>query len=708
MCQTTLPQLHSTIRERLFKRSLGPNRDMLRHLLFKAWPIRCWSRKFWTVLSRCFKTYCVKGEDAKEHRKHAKKEEERRAVEITLNRLLLCTLLGNYPHIPATAARPGPQMRRKLYGILDARGHREEYNSPESVRWRSDMLERCPRVYMHALQEFMCADIVDAPALVRHIRNTMPKFDAFFKIVQEATDWVRSRLHKIDFEAMSEMLETAREAILDTAYDHPHLPFLEFLREVRSFAKPDAKMWWCRNNKKDKQLAEFRAQGYAKPSSEISRRIRAAAAATLNSDSEAEDEEEEEEEGKLSKSERNPTSQAVMIEQAVREGLARASRREAVNVAGAEVLAITSMQITMAHSRVLEQWIGTFDPRSTSSDDVFWTVTRLLPLFGCTALAVSEAQHLWLEYALVKKAKDRWKSRMKLYSMRHPYAYALLQASRRFFARHRQFQVYPLPDNILVVQVQALEKTWGAAFAEAATIRICPCCRITNSIIRSAKTPHLNGIDGLRGVVTDVASGRIFCDRSAVFAHRQCGRDQELLKIPALGRWIGYKQRSIVLCCHCGHPMRPELGACIYDEKGLACVNCTAKLREQQAADWAKTHPELFTPEKFKCLLCDKVLATPKKRRPFFYVAKDTFVCNRHKDRELNKFFERFETVLKEEEPGLIEEMFTGDSAKRDRARKLALKVRAELKDQKEKSNRARNDYQLKLLKRNEARNQKR
>jgi hypothetical protein len=682
----TLPRIHSAVFERVFKRALGANRTEIRHLLFKSWPIRCWTRKFWTVLTRFFK--------------------KTPAVEVYVSRLVLCSLLGNYVHTGPEEKRPQLQLRRKLYGFLDARGHRRQYRSEESVRWRKQLVERCPRVYLHAIQELMCTDVADSPVLLRHVRNLM-QFDAFFSIVKDINRQIRDTIlaspDSPDYDTLSEKLEKTRMRILKVSYDQPHLQFLEYLREVRSFAKPSAQAWFKNLGDNGKELAEFQTQGYAKPSSEISNCVRRATHAGGEEDSE----EDEEESQHLSQAERDPTSLDVLIEQAVQDGLARASNRDAAAVAsrpGVEVIPITSMQITMEHSRVLEAFVETFDPRCTSPDDAFWTVSRLLHMFGCTRLAASELQFLWIEYKLVKKAKDRWKSRMLLYSARHPYAYALIHATRRFLARHRQFQTYPLPANIRALQCDALRKKWDCApFQEAMRFCVCPCCRTANTLVRSEATPKLNNIEGLRGVQTNISTGEVFCGRSVVFGHRQCGAaDQPLLRIDLEGKWVGYKQRGLILCCHCGHPTRMEPDNCIFDDHGLACVNCTEELRSKQGSVWRLEFPELVKPEDYKCFLCNKPLATAKKGHDFVFLAKDAFACYRHHAGDMDKLVDAVEAEVKQQ--NLLNHF--GSDAKK--VQQIVLKKLRELKDAKEKGNRSRNDYRLKLQKRADARNQRR
>lgn len=672
VCAASLPNLHSIISERIFKRALGTNRDPLRHLLFKAWPVRCWTRKFWTVLTRFIKAD--------------------KTIDVLVHRLLLCSLLGNYPHI--STARPGLAIRKRLYELLDAEGHREQYASESSAAWRHELVERCPRVYLHAIQEYMCADIDSNPVLAAHVQNMMP-FRKFFNIVQKMNARFRNTLSgpacTVPYDDLSGMLETTRQEILGISYDLPHLPFFEFLREVKSFAKPSAALWLRNSGLVEMGVSEFKVDAFAKPSTEISKCL-----------AEEDDSDAEEQPAKISRAERNPASRKVLIEQAVQQGLNRSMKRTAGTESGK--IPMTAMQITMDHSRALESFIEhAMDSRATTPDDAFWAITGVMHLFGCTEVAISELRMMWVDYNLVKRAKDRWKACMAAFNLRFPYAYALIHAARRFFARHKSVQTYPLPSNIMQAQVAAVKQAHGGhLFQEACYFLACPCCRTPATLVRSGATPDLNSVDGLRGVVTDLATGRVLCGRTATFGHRQCGQPgQEMARILALGQWIGFKRRGIVLCCHCGDATRIEPEHCIYDEKGLACCKCTKKLRKTQYQQWLKSHPELSDRTQFKCLLCNMTLAA---KRDFIYLAKDTFACHRHPHRTLNRLLQTFE----ERAPADVQaDLFKTDTAC-TAAKKLLILIRTELKREQEKSSRKKNDHVLKLLHRAEAnRNQR-
>src|SRR6185369_9827536 len=111
-------------------------------------------------------------------------------------------------------------LRKWLYSMLDA--HRESYRSDEAKAWRAELFDRCPRVYIHAIQEFMCSDINSDPVLVRHVENRM-KFQDFFKVVQDVNATTRRAViasaGKLNFDSLAIDLETAREKILALSYD---------------------------------------------------------------------------------------------------------------------------------------------------------------------------------------------------------------------------------------------------------------------------------------------------------------------------------------------------------------------------------------------------------------------------------------------------------------------------------------------------------
>ena len=591
VCRASLPNMHMEVCDRLFKRSLGTNREPLRHLFFKAFPpVRCWTRKWWTVLCRYTKPNpeCKQCKKLNENNNNKNTRQQKCAfcqacirTDRLVSRLILCTLLGNYPHIPDSAYRPDRATRTRLYKLLDSASP-ETYNSAESVEWREQLRERCPRVYLHAIQEFMCTEVESAPALRRHVSNLM-QFTQFFALVKDTNDRTRKELanKKPDYTRLAARLEIARTQMLHFSCDKLHPPFLEFLREIRIKRKL-ASQWFANLPEEIKathELARFRSENYVKPSSEISRRIGDVTKEEDEEDSESD--EEKEPSPNLSRAEANPTSMSVLIEQAVQAGLQRALKREATCTAspGKIAIPITAMDITMDDSRVLEEFVNMTVDKSTSADQAFWNLTRVLPEFRVPSTAVARLQMMWVDYKLVKISKDRWKKRMNEFSQLFPYAYALIQAGRRFYARRKQLQTYPLPINVAEAQIRAIERIYGCLFYEACCFYYCPCCRNPASLTRSIHCPKLNKIEGLRGVVTDVKKREAYCSRSAILAHRQCGMpDQPLAAEFILGKWLSNKGKGSVLCCHCGQGTRIE-DHNVYDEDGLACTQCSAKLQ---------------------------------------------------------------------------------------------------------------------------------
>ena len=97
--------------------------------------------------------------------------------------------------------------------------------------------------------------------------------------------------------------------------------------------------------------------------------------------------------------------------------------------------------------------------------------------------------------------------------------------------------------------------------------------------------------------------------------------------------------------------------------------------------------------------MCYKPLATKqqKTKKDFYYFAKDALVCWRHPRKHYRRLCDAYSALLEEHK---IQAPFEGDAEK---ARKLLVKAHAQVKSDKEKTDRKKHDYQLKLMKRADA-----
>ena len=414
--------------------------------------MRCWTRKFWTVLRQHIVCDCKVREDGvlRPLRVDEPCPKGHKVMERFVNRVLLCGLLGNYEH--ANRHRPmDPVQRKWLYERLDAHRHRTTYD--QHKEFRDGLVERVPRIYLHALQEYVCVSIYSEPILLRHIRHVHPKFDKFF----EAVSGIMTRIRKCFWafakplterlEAIDAEIAAGKPQVLAASYDKPPVPFFDFLREVRSAARPSAALWFAKQglNPQEYELAEFRCLSHVKPSTEISSRITKALdkekkqKAPDDGGSDSENDEDEKQKKKKMRDEGDPTAMKNLISQAVQDGFARSVSQLAVfpppSKPGIKQLRITSMHILVEHSMALSKICKAIDIQRYTSDAIFDIFTSCLqPLFECSKQAVDELQGMVVDYRLVKRAKDAWKLRMQQFNECHPYAYALLQVRYCFFS----------------------------------------------------------------------------------------------------------------------------------------------------------------------------------------------------------------------------------------------------------------------------------
>jgi len=646
ICERSLPNKHNLILSIIFETTLGNEKDAYRHLLFKCWPLRCWTRKFVSVTSGYF--------------------EVDTQLEGFVNHLVLCSLLGNYQH---NRIHPPRAVRAKLYDMLDYRRH-QTYRSDAAKAFRKRLLTETRRVYLHAIQEYICWSINTSAAVQRQVEHIMP-FDAFQQVVTQVNDKFRAIVaagwnsdDKL-MEDLAAVVQDARDDILDVSYEKACPPFIEYLKDVKSFAKPSSKLWFERYfNPAQVERKELTRGGYVKPSTEIAKGIQkaatAAAAAAANGKGGGGDEDELEEMEMDEKQKFEPLKPAnpadpKLLDAQIAEFFSERSqqqKQETHQKPEQPAIRVTSMHITAEHSKQLEFLISHFDPTTADSDDIFKKVIQCFPAFGCTVYASEEIRSMMIEYKIFKKAKEDWKERMEQYNQRHPYAYCLIQATRRFIVALRQIQYFPLPKNVIQAQMQSIQTKHGTPDfrdvpEECIYFYACSCCREVNSLLQSHKNNQKqNCTEGLREVFTDLRDGKLYCKKGDIYAHKRCV-DAPLMQILGLGKLILFRKRAVVFCCQpgCGaRPMQVDPDHTTFNEHGIACSTCTLGILHNQYEEYKQRHGFLTEARKTgKCFLCDKALS---KHKAFYMFAQNTYVCYRHSERLVNKYIDHVEGNL--------------------------------------------------------------
>ncbi len=156
--------------------------DPMQYLLSKVLNQRCQARKYWAVTLV-----------------HMHNEEEGgKQLTIDLKRLVLCSLLGNYLHSPASS-RPCKESRERLYEIF-----LNPARNPRFDQWFETLVRSCSPILVFALRDYLVYAIGESPALYRRLNRVM-HFDKFKEVAEEGTTATRAYFDNHLSEPLSEL-----------------------------------------------------------------------------------------------------------------------------------------------------------------------------------------------------------------------------------------------------------------------------------------------------------------------------------------------------------------------------------------------------------------------------------------------------------------------------------------------------------------------
>jgi hypothetical protein len=155
------------------------------------------------------------------------------------------------------------------------------------------------------------------------------------------------------------------------------------------------------------------------------------------------------------------------------------------------------------------------------------------------------------------------------------------------------------------------------------------------------------GAEGAKHLRVDLWTNKCYCIGDTVYAHHRCDQ-QELTRVSLLGQGIRFKGQTYMICCQPTHEGSSGIGFMQVDplhtfwtaNSRLSCVVCTEKILFEQAIEAIKQYPWLFAPQARDegmssvdcCFLCEKKLSL---KRPFYLMAKDTYICGGVKHRDV-------------------------------------------------------------------------
>jgi hypothetical protein len=493
----------------------------IRHLLMKAWPVRCWTRKSESVATK----YITKDSQC----------------DAQFHRIVLCSLLGNYRWIDnynkslvtpddeddgkrkETANRcMDPAVRYQLHKLFDAGRQQDFYRSPEAVAFRLELLKKSPQLHVHAIQLYLCS-LVRSNSVVRQQAAREFDYTKFEKQVVTVTNKIRKifteclqdkksgALEDLDIDKICLAINLGtsefKKSILAKSYERKAPDFLRHFCRI-----PDQRAKVYKNaspvdvwsnllqkhkvlDKSKKKIVVFQEPEYIKPSTALGKH----ADAMMDETGDGGD-------GKKEKETKTKSIDFGAEGKELGGGLAQSDgfvqQELALLKSGGVVpipdefdpnlLVVTKMDITVSHSKALEALLKGFDPNKCSSDDVLDVlIPHLETAFGCNKVAVARLIEFRTTYRDYQRTKQYWEEQIKQFWIDFPYTYCLIRALGQFYVRHTKIKTHSLPWSITQAQIRAVRsRTDGwltnpdkdECCEEPMYLRACFCCRYIDTV----------------------------------------------------------------------------------------------------------------------------------------------------------------------------------------------------------------------------------
>ena len=260
---------------------------------------------------------------------------------------------------------------------------------------------------------------------------------------------------------------------------------------------------------------------------------------------------------------------------------------------------------------------------------------------------------------------ERIKQHLRDVATLEPHAYNMIQMMAFGIKQlEGHFNLMDLPHYIRVAQLKACKKRMNLSqtsyLLQATTSFVfCAVCMQIYSLLRHTNTVYKqNYRDGLRDACLSYLTGGIFCRRNQANHRGRCS-DQELMKVPYLGKMILFRNKMIMICPqpNCGLPMvyqntyyfkdppvkKARSGPqriipipALWNEHGPACCDCSKAYYDQPVL-WDLFIETWLTPTWY-CSFDQK----PCEIEEAFWYPGDNIVCKEHHSEGLMKHIQRW------------------------------------------------------------------
>jgi hypothetical protein len=322
---------------------------------------------------------------------------------------------------------------------------------------------------------------------------------------------------------------------------------------------------------------------------------------------------------------------------------------------------ITSTNVLLSHTVALAGILKRIPPHLTC-DVAIEQLWDLLPCFGCPRSGVQKFMKLSDDIAGGVATREAIKDTMWSLSISFPYTYALLMTTVHLWNNHSTYQQFELPGYMTRNQIGSANAEYAglteATESKTTTTTIllqckielsyCDVCATVQSLFQEHHSKYKQQYRyGYRDSASDLTTGgrsEIYCPKSDSCVHLTCGQ-RPLQTSWLLGYAMMIQSRVYHLCPQprCTTIMIFNSSLCEFNEHGIACVNCSAKIvneRERKMELEAcpifdiGSHHELDS-TKYSCYRCRKQIQSQEGLLMYGY---QTFLCVRHGTRYLNQF----------------------------------------------------------------------
>lgn len=613
------------------------------HLFSKVLPIRCQGRKFPIVALRYMKQY--------------------KTTYRSMLDLFVMSLLGNYPHIQPLQ-RPKSTVRARIYEIfIDNNNNNNTGVIDECSSYVFEMFIRNANlIIVNALREFILFSIDMHPWMSKHLEPLM-HLKNFANVVDDCMSRVRkyfqmflcneasalymcfdknninnnnSALHRVVLD-LNQIMYPSHKLTLDISYRRPNLNQVSFIAATRKKC-PLIKI----PTDDDIKLAEFKTDD-ERLQYELERDIIAVMGEQNDEEDDNEDDEEEDEDVE--------DSMGLGIGSILKQLEHYHNNNKQDTSKKYEELDIWKY-VNYSVYQALQAVVQRENPTITGC------ILRCLDwliYFGINRNTIDYIKQVLLYYEYHAMSIEKLKKKLKTLQQYEPYAYTLVQLLAELIKQcERHYSWYQLPYHYLVNQVNALKNMYpitveaNAILESNVCLVFCDICGTDYSLIRVFAN-KLTGKKiynqyyrlGFRDVVVDYNTNEMYCKRHKCNTKGKCG-DKPLIQFPLLGRALWKDGKCYLICPqpNCGLKMEYDANQCIFTSYGVACADCTKKIKEHPP-QYNELKSQYLSTTNRKCLLCNVDLSLPHS--VYLLPAKDIYLCKKHAKSSIVKdIIERF------------------------------------------------------------------